>query len=375
VLAPEGAIPAILAAGLGGAGGSAVEQGVRKVANLPGAPSSVGEFAGEAGKEALLNAGGEGVGRIINGVIGRTVGRYFDPERLYQSALKPPPSMGSRSIQKVVNAGVKEGVPVNEQAAELATQKIDDLSDRVANHLAMAKSGVTVDPRAAVTGLQPLRDQFTQGSGDPAYLKAINKVEKNFLNRHPAPMAPADAQATKQALYKEVRLANQNAYKGGQPVGLDTQAKQEIADGLKSELENMFPEIKNLNQREGALIELRKALERFTNREGNKQLIPYFSTVMALGSAGAGALTGHATAGAEGGAALIGAQLVKSMLDNPEVKSKLAIALDKAGNTAAGRVIKRAAPYVPGSVIRIGADELRGAVAPNVKIGLPPPPQ
>src|ERR1041385_3096466 len=356
-LLPEAAIPAAVV--FGGVG-SGAQQGIEKAAGLPEAPKTWSEFQQRATGEGMVQGGAELGGKFINAALGRVFGRYLNPEQLYQSALKPPPGQDAEQIAKLVQGGLKERIPVDPEHWETNWQKLNDQ----VNQIIQMKPGTPIDPKAIASRLDQLKAEWASGSGDPAFVNTIDKVQKDFESRWRRPLTPVEAQDIKKQIYSEIRKSKQTYYTADESsIALD--AKAELASGLRQELEQRFPELADLNRREGALIDLEKALLRFSAREGNKVTTPYFaplSASMALG-AGAGAYGGGLHGAGEGAAlAAAGFQLVRSAMEDPLVKSKLAFALDAARKSTAGKVAKVVAPYVPAGGIRL--------IAP----GLIPPP-
>jgi hypothetical protein len=111
----------------------------------------------------------------------------------------------------------------------------------------------------------------------------------------------------------------------------DVEAQKALARGLKEDLVGLFPQLKNLNDREGALIELENQLRKHVIQQGNR--LPGGGTHGMAVAAELG--TGH-----PGAAALT---LAHSALMNPSVRSQLAIALRRSVNVA--RMARRATPF------------------------------
>jgi len=358
VLAPEATVPAWIASGLGGAGGSVLQQGIKRLAGEPDAPASIPEAINRAGTEGAEMGASELGGRFVNAALGRIFKRVMNPTQLYQSALKPSTALGVDETKKIVGAGLKEGIPVNPEKWDTGWQKLNSQIDSIIGGGPQQKP---IDPKLVAQKLDDLKVKWSSGSGDPAYAKAIDDVKQNFLIRYPRPIPPTQAQEVKKQIYKEIRNAKGNYFTSdAAPISLD--AKEELASALKLELEQRYPEIGDLNRREGAMIGLEKALGRFAAREGNKQISPYFIFPIVGGLLGSqGGVEG---AGAGAGIGALGAHLVRSAFEDPEVKSKLAIALFRAGNIPGAKAISAVAPYVPGTAIRLGADALNAPPMP-----------
>ena len=92
-------------------------------------------------------------------------------------------------------------------------------------------------------------------------------------------------------------------------------AKAKIASEARSFLEEIIPEIKQINSREGSLIELKKAIEKSAGRITNRDLIGIGVPIKTI--------TGTVADGTFGGAA----GLTLGILDTPAVKARLAMTL------------------------------------------------
>lgn len=98
--------------------------------------------------------------------------------------------------------------------------------------------------------------------------------------------------------------------------------RRRLSRGLKEELANAFPQLNDLNAQDSQLINLDGVLQRAVNRISNHQILGIGTP---LAGAGAKAITGST------GVAAVAAGM-KAILDDPFVKSKIAIALNKASN-------------------------------------------
>lgn len=365
-LVPEAGIPLRMAmAALGGAGGSTAQQAMQKAGGLPGAPQSGSEFLQRTGTDAVVQAGGELGGQLISKTLASVLKR-FTPSQMYQSALMPPPGKGTAKIGQMVGSGIENNIPVSAEGQEAAHQLWQDLNKQIEAQIAADPKKV-IDPKTILSGLNDLRHKWLAGSGDPAYLNAINEVEQNFKLRHPV-LTSESAQAAKKGIYNEIRLSKEGAWGSPKPNQLDVQAKQDIAGALKQELERLYPGIGPINAKEGAAIELDRAIDHQIAKEGNKRLSPYFTLISSIGSLGGGFASGHTDAGMGAAAGMMGIHLLRSMLEDPEVKSKLAIALAKASQSKVIKVGQLAGKYLsPTQTAVRGA----GNLAQNV---LAPPP-
>lgn len=254
------------------------------------------------------------------------------PERMYQSALKPSTTLSTERVQGVIRTGLENKIPVSADGVAKLDGLITDLSDRVKTEIQSgSKSGATIDPAAVAQRADQIKGKFANQVNPNADLQAIDSAKQEFLANNPNPIPAADAQTMKQGTYSQLKT---KAY--GEMKSATIESQKALARGIKEELENQFPEIKGLNAKQGQLIGLDDVLERAVRRIDNHQLFGIGTPI----AAGAGAAVG----GAPGAAA---AGILKFILDNPEVKSKLAIKLSQAtkGGSPISAATARVAAY------------------------------
>jgi hypothetical protein len=142
-------------------------------------------------------------------------------------------------------------------------------------------------------------------------------------------MNAADAQAMKQGTYGVLKG------KFGEQGSAAVEAQKALARGLKEEIASQFPEINNLNAAESKLLDLQPILERAVSRISNHQIIGIGTPVT---GAAAKAVTGS-------GSAAVVASALKAVLDNPTVKSRIAIAVSKSSKVPIGQAMARVQAY------------------------------
>lgn len=278
---------------------------------------------------ALATAGAAKVAPMILGGAGDLAGRAAllgkTPEGAYESALKPSTTLSAPERAAIVQTGLKNEIPVSPAGVEKIGDLIDGLNQQI-------KAQIAVDPNrpiSTVPAIQNLKDiqaKFANQVTPQPDQADIANVQQNFLANPrvqpaggigpgPGSLGAADAQAMKQGTYQAL---GSKAY--GEVKGASIEAQKALARGLKEEIANQFPEIGNLNADESRLLDLQPVLEKAVNRISNHQLI-------GIGTPVAGAATQAVTG--SGGAGVVAAVL-KSVLDNPNVKSRLAISISKA---------------------------------------------
>lgn len=411
IAAPEVAWPLRVGyAALGGAGGSMLQQGAETALGSPDAPQSLGQFAANTAKAGAIQGGMELGSLAITKPIEWGVNKFLNPEELYQSGLKPS-GTSQQDVSRTIKAGLEEKIPTSREGFAKTQKRIDELGNQIEQ--VITSKPANISPQQYVGGvesnLNTLRDQWgkdaTQGAD---FVRQIDQFEKNFLLNHgnvqpittttlvqqpmlnangqailnasgqplmksvpqtitktpeemtlaelrtnAQPLATGTAQEIKQATYNTIRSTKGTAWDSGTHPGLEAAANTQIASAMREQLEQVYPNLKLLNEKQGALIELKDELDRFIKREANKQRLPYFIFPAA------GAMLGAGAGGAEGTAlGAVAGHYLRSALENPAFKSKLAIALYHAARMPGAKAMKAVAGQVPGGALRIGETAL-----------------
>ena len=318
VTAPVATAGAMVGGTVGGAAGQYAGQ---KMGLTPAQSQVLGDVGGLAGGAAGSMAA-PGAARLAGRValLGKT------PEGAYESALKPSTTMTQDERQAAVKTGLENEIPVSKGGVEKINSLIESLNQKIADTLA-ADPNRPIDPNAVATRADAARTKFANQVNAQGDLNAIEASRQQFLKEQGAPtnmqgeitglapnMGAAQAQAMKQGTYRVL------AGKYGEQGSAAVEAQKALARGLKEEIATQFPEISTLNASESKLLDLQPVLERAVNRISNHQLI-------GIGTPVAGAATEAVTGSSPlGGAAMV----LKAVLDNPTVKSRLAIAVSKA---------------------------------------------
>lgn len=255
---------------------------------------------------------------------------------MYQGGLKPPPggSFSKQEIDAMVETGLNEKIPVSGGGLSKTRGKIDDINQTVSGKIADgAAAGKTVDPVKVAAETQRSEKAFT--TVDPADKEPIAGVRDRFLEKNsnqykytkvrpaaedatgyvpegqgvtkePRPIPVDEAQKLKSNTYRDIR----ESY--GEQSSAVREAKKDLARGLKEGIYEHYPELRTLGKQEKVLIDLENALERFSNRHGNRDVVSVGGPLKVLA----------ATAMGHPGTGLVGAAL-----EMPGIKSRLAIAL------------------------------------------------
>lgn len=261
------------------------------------------------------------------------------PERLYESALKPGTTIPLAEREAMVKTGLQQGLPVSKGGMDKLGDLVNDLNNKIKAQIAQDPSR-PVNTVPALRNLDSVRGKFANQVTPQPDMAEIAQVESNFLNNpkvqpqgagpSPGSLPASEAQAMKSGTYQAL---GSKAY--GEVKGAAIESQKALARGLKEEIANQFPEINDLNARESQLLDLGPVLERAVSRAGNHQLISLGTPIAATSG---GVLFGSAKLGAAIGA-------MKMVLDNPMVKSHLAIALSKGANIPFSQALARVGAY------------------------------
>lgn len=268
----------------------------------------------------------EGLGKLGISSINKAVGKVAPAvaERLYQNSLKPSPANTPTENLRMVRTGLEAGAPISEAGATKITKLIGDLNDRIEDEIA-SNPNAPINKFKVASRLNAPAGRFAQQVAPTADLGHVSNVGSEFLESQPGTITAENAQALKKGTYKNI---GDRAY--GESATARVEAEKALARGLKEELEQHFPEIKDLNAEEARYIDLKGSLERAVNRATNRQTIParLGGPVASLVSGGmANAAFGH-EAGLTVGVATY---LMKTVMDDPAMQSHLALAISKAG--------------------------------------------
>lgn len=369
------------AAAIGGAAGRAVELGGRAAAGEP-VPQGIGALAKDVGGEALKQGAIEFGGRVVTEPVFGWLGRKFGPEAMMQSAIKPSTRLevgasgklaapSKASLAGNMATHLREAIPASEGGYRKLIAAVNETTAEIDKQVATKSPqlGAVISPSNIAKRLDAMIQHYEDQAYPDADIATIRKVRDSFMARHstaapyttiaPNPygggvtggfvptgsgvtmteqaMTLAEAQAEKRGTYK----FNQRAY--GQLSDAQAEAEKQLAFGLKEQIAQIFPEIQALNAKDTALLQIEDDLRRFVVREGNKNRVGLIPAIVGSAAATAGLTEGHAA----GGGVLA---LTILALDNPVIKSNLAIALARArasiGGRALGRLGKEALPSI-----------------------------
>lgn len=306
--------------------------------------------------KAAINLVPSAAGKAL--LLGRT------PEAAYENALKPSTTLSPAERAGAIQTALQNSIPISKGGLVKLGGLIDDLNQKIANEIDTDPNR-PIDPNAVAQRTASTSRKFSNQVNAQPDLDAIEASKQQFLNEQGAqpgkpaiaprptglldaqgkpimtkgtpaqpptpapPMGAADAQAMKQGTYRVL------AGKYGEQGSASVEAQKALARGLKEEIATQFPEVDNLNAAESKLLDLQPILERAVNRVSNHQAIGIGTPV--VGSAVATA-TGSGSIGAVAG-------ILKGVLDNPQVASRLAIQLSKGAKIPYAEAASKVAAY------------------------------
>lgn len=267
----------------------------------------------------------------------------------YQSAAKFPPSMAKEKRDMITNTLLDEGILPNEKGAKILAGRLEDLNKQLDDLVTGADEAGKVIPVGKVfQHIEKLkRDKSgfkAEGKRDLARIDQVIMDALDSLDGRTT-VTPGELQAFKVDLYDKIYQRKMSS-SGVKRKGIKTEAQSTVARGAKDALSDAVPGAKDVNRQLSGLYQARVPLERAVNKLENANKVSIRGPLNVAGGVTAGGVTGNPVLGAIVG---VGAYLV----DNPQVKGRLARAIVEAKKGNVGNVEK----------IMQGSTEIRLALA------------
>jgi hypothetical protein len=244
--------------------------------------------------------------------------------KIYEKVLKPAKKYSDFDRARMVAQGLEEGIPITRKGADKIGKALEKINDEIDVRIKGAGDARTIDPERVLARLDELDAQVADplSSVNPFEERAAIKAARDNFRRtieearlEGGKLTAAEAQRMKRGTYQKL---GDRAYRTEKPKA-QIQAEQALARGLKEELEAIFPELKGLNAKDGALISLRDAIDDAVKRTGNRG----WADLRALwAGGGVGAATQDPVLAAA-------ATVMTNVVSSPGVSTKLAIALSR----------------------------------------------
>lgn len=291
-------------------GGGALVKGLGTLGKVGGV-ARAGETVSKIGK-ALEPA--TAATKSIKGVAQKIIPEGL-PSELFQSAAKFSTAIPQADRVKLAQTALDNRITPTLKGLDKTREKINKFNDEITVLIDTAtEAGEKIPVNRLFAEFGELKKTI---SSEPLTRKrqignVAREINKNFKDLGKKTLTPKEAQQLKQAVYRET----EGFYNSVKNSPAKIQAKQAVAKAAKDAIEEIFPEVKQLNKQEGALIELRKQLEKSASRISNRDLIGIGTPIKGVAGGAAAGLPGVA-----GGLAL-------GLFDTPQVKAKLAIVLN-----------------------------------------------
>jgi hypothetical protein len=185
-------------------------------------------------------------------------------ERMMHSALKPGVKY-AKTADPAIDTLLEKGINVTPGGLEKLHAMIDDKNSRIG--ALIDNSPAVIDKTAVASRLQDVLQRFEKQVNPKADLAAIEKAWEEFLD-HPLltgkDIPIKTAQELKRGTYTQLKG------KYGELGSAETEAQKALARGLKEEIANAVPEVRQLNAEESKLLQALPMVERRVIVSANK---------------------------------------------------------------------------------------------------------
>lgn len=282
-----------------------------------GPVAKIGETAAKIGKVMDPITGMIKVGSLPAKIIPEaTISKMYESAAKFSTTLSP----GKRA--KLVSTALEHDINISTKGMEKIKSSIDALNSEISDLVSkgtfmQAEKGERIPFEELFKGFSKLEDEARLSGRPMENLNTLKQIRKSIIDANeeirPYGFTAEEAQKLKQKIYKDL----DSYYSSVKESPMSAKAQKEIARSAKEAIEEIVPEIKYLNKREGELIELQEALQKAANRITNRDLL------------GIGLPIKVAAGGIPGGVrgAILG--LTLGLIDTPSVKSKMALVINK----------------------------------------------
>jgi hypothetical protein len=249
------------------------------------------------------------------------------PVKMYESAVKFGTTMTTKQRKAITRTALaaRNQIMPTSKGVEKLRGLIDDYNVQINDLIGKsADSGRKIPVQGLYKGLNDIKEQFKRMSDEPKkWDKAFRDVIQEGVEAFKVDRVrtPQEVQKIKTGIYKNLK----SLYEQHKSAPAKKELRKAVARNAKELLEEIIPEIKGLNRREGELLELLDAIESKANRITNRDLIGIGLPV----KMGTGSGIGYMVGGPQGGAAGTALGFLLGVYDTPQVKSKMALVLSR----------------------------------------------
>jgi hypothetical protein len=314
-------------------------------------------------QDAAIGSAFQGAGNLV----GKGITNYLIPSKLGQNMYRRSMSINKMDWTEAekkaaTEFGLSKKIIASEEPGAISSwlgmkgkadvkNEIRDLNNQVTNIINEADQvGNTINAQKVVQRLDDLIDKGKRiEPADPEFIKIIEKIKDDFLykksknpegdivkmTRNEIPIA--DARRMKQHIYK----AYEDFYGSPNAVKTEITGKKALARGLKEELENKYPQIKELNLSQSELLNFLDPLNRTLQRNAEKSMVSEAASAAAMTTAGYHTPYMWASHG-------------RRALTSDAIGSRMAVLLDMLKTKSPGEVRKIIGAATPNALIGIG---------------------
>lgn len=299
-----------------------------------GALARITGTAGKASKLVKFGKTAQEVGRAIDPLASTITaaakaGSKLPIDSLIKTALDFSKTKGLARIDELSDAFLARGLNVTRRSLKSLDEDMTKVRKSVETIIdKKTAEGITINTEKIVSSLDDLINNANRQGLEPRELNVIRRMREDFIAQQGAILTPRQLQDLKVGLNKAFKpnLAD----KFGQ---VRNKARNKLRDAAKSQLEELHPQLRELNANEGVMIELRKAIENRVIAIEKKPIIPVRGLF-------AGALAGGlgAAGGADIGTALkfgVAVVAIDKIVTDPRLQVAVAKAINKANLAAA----------------------------------------
>lgn len=249
------------------------------------------------------------------------------PIEMYQKAVQFSTKLPQDDLNKVTKTAIdiENQIMPNRKGIAKLKSSMDVINKEISSKIiASTLSGEEIMTSKLWNGLRTYKEELLRLTDEPIPVDAAWNVMKKNIKKalsKGTKRTPEEIQIMKQDIYKELESFYEQTKKSPAKIKL----RKAVAQNARKLIEDIVPEVKELNQKDKALIELWDALETRANAISIKDLITYGQSMKMGALSGAGYLVGGEKGAVIGG----GIGILLAIYSHPQVRSKLAIVLEE----------------------------------------------
>lgn len=283
--------------------------------------TGVGGAALRAPRLAQVSRALDPVAAITSGI--ERLAKRPSVNTLVKTALDLPKKKGLDRIDELANSFVSRGLNVNRKSLKILDGDIKRVQNAVNDIVdTKTKDGVVIKTTAITRALDDLIDDAGRQGLEVQDLKVIQRMRQNFADQNGAILTPRQVQDLKVGFNKGFKADLSDRF--GQVRG---KARDKLREASKLQLEELHPQLKELNANEGVMIELRKAIENRVIAIEKKPIIPVRGLVAGGVGGGLVGASGDILSGLKFGASVV---IIDKIVTDPRIQVALARAINKA---------------------------------------------